>query len=135
MGSWLVTWEAVGDSVKSGNMVAAILNYRLSGETVRSIIELLYVNSRLDLSGRVAYAKNKKGVLPYPAQFHTLDGVPWDGRITCGYQPYLYARLVDDLHVEVDEDGEEKLIWKERPIPRSIEKLRKMMKGREAPDL
>jgi len=115
MTAWLITWKAVGNWVKIENKIAAILNCRLSGETVRKIVELLYINSG-DLSTRLSYAKNKKSS-HYHAEFHTLDGVPWDGRITCGYQPCLYARLVDDLHVQVGENGEETLIWKERSTP------------------
>lgn len=122
MGSWLITWEWVGDWHKTeNNKIAAILNYRLSGQTVRKIVELLYVN-RYSLSERVAYAKNNKNIL-HPAQFHTLGGAPWYDRITCGYQPSLYARLVDDLHVEVDENGEEKLTWEERPIPEHLRSI------------
>ena len=114
MSAWLITWEQVGDWHKNeNNKIAAILNYRLSGETVRKIVELLYVN-RYSLSTRLDYAKNKRNI-PHPAQFHTLGGVPWAERITCGYQPCLYARIVDDLCVQIDENGEEKLIWKERP--------------------
>ncbi len=110
MSAWLITWESVGDWVKVENKIAAILNYRLSGKTAHEIVELLYVNT-LDLSTRVAYAKNKKNIYHH-AESHTLGN-----RITCGYQPCLYARLVDDLHVQVDENGEETLNWKERPTP------------------
>ena len=136
MGAWLITWEWVGDydevaeRAKAENKVAAILNYRFSGERVREIAEILYVSNYSDLSVRVAYAKNKKNY-PYHAQFHTLGGVSWTGRITCGYQPCLYARLVDDIRVHIDENGNQTLTWKERPIP---EHLQKMLKdGRTKP--
>jgi len=129
MGSWLITWEAEGDWVKIENKVAAILNYRLEGDSVREIVELLYVN-RYSLSARLAYAKNKKNI-PRPAQFYTLGGVPWTGRITCGYQPCLYARLVDDIRVQTDDNGEEVLTWKERPIPEHLQKMLK--EGRRLP--
>ena len=117
MNAWLITWEMVGDwiKIKNENKVAAILNYRLSGEKVREIVELLYVNS-YSLSTRLAYAKNKKSI-HHRAEFHTLGRAPWTSRITCGYQPCLYARLVDDLSVQVDENGDETLSWKERPKP------------------
>jgi len=41
--------------------------------------------------------------------------LPWSGEITCGHNPYLRARLVDDLTVERHEDGKEEVKWKERP--------------------
>jgi len=121
MAAWLITWEWVGDWAKVENKIAAILSHRLSGETVREIVELLYINS-CELNVRVSYAKNKKNI-PYHAQFHTLNGVPWTGRITCGYQPCLYARLVDDLRVQIDENGKQMLTWKERPIPKHIRSI------------
>ena len=104
----------MGDHAKVYDPIVAILNYRLSGKRVREIIELIYVNECSSLGERLAYAKNKKDN-PYPAQFEGN----FEGRITCGHNPFLYARLVDDLRVEVDENGEEKLKWKERTrLPR-----------------
>jgi hypothetical protein len=53
----------------------------------------------------------------YPAQFGILNNVPWGGEITCGHNPWLLARLVDDLTVEADADGKERATSKERPKP------------------
>jgi hypothetical protein len=50
---------------------------------------------------------------PYPAQFATIGGIPWHGEVTCGHNPFLRARLVDNLLI--DDQGEPK--WEERPIP------------------
>lgn len=116
MVAWLITWEWVGEHAKVENKVAAILNYRIKGETVRDLVELLYVNNQYSLSERAAYAKNKKNN-PYPAQFDTLGGVPWTERIFCGHNPYLYGRHVDGLRIHVNENDEETLIWSERPKP------------------
>jgi hypothetical protein len=95
--------------------IAAILNSRLSGKRVREIVELLYVNSQYSLSERLRYANGKK-FNPYPAQFGTLERVPWEGQIICGHNPYLYARRIDDCRV-VGEGVEETLTWKEIPKP------------------
>lgn len=54
---------------------------------------------------------------PYPAQFGMLNNVLWGGEITCGHNPWLLARLVDELTVEADADGKERATWKERPKP------------------
>jgi hypothetical protein len=126
--AWLITWEWIGDHAKVENKIAAILNYRLQDDTVRGIMERIYINNYTSLSERVAYAKSKKNH-PYPAQVHKSEGVPWSGRIYCGRNPYLYARLVDDLHVEVDKSGEEQLIWQERPVPKWDPKIIEMYKG------
>ena len=108
--AWLITWEWIGEHAKVENKIATILNYRLAEDTVREIMERIYINNYTSLRERVAYARNKK-THPYPAQVYR------GGRIHCGRNPHLYARLVDDLHVSVDKDGEESLIWKERPRP------------------
>jgi len=150
MGAWLITWEWLADYAKFeneatvilksrfpdetvreiiellyvNNNVAAILNYRLSGYTVREFVERLYINNYGSLSQRVAYAKNKKNN-PYPAQPHSINGVPWLDRIICGHNPELYARLVDDIRVHIDENGKEVLTWKERPMPEHLQKMLK----------
>jgi len=115
--AWLITWEWIGYHARVENKIAAILNYRLAEDTVREIIERIYINDYTSLRERVAYARNKKNH-PYPAQNDRVNGVPWAGRMYCGRNPYLYARIVDDLCVSVDENGEEKLTWKERPKPK-----------------
>jgi hypothetical protein len=56
---------------------------------------------------------------PYPPVFDALDGSRGVGRITCGHNPYLYARLVDHLRVETGPDGLERPSWSERPRPQS----------------
>ena len=102
--------------MKPQHAVAAVLNYRRSSETVRQIVEILYVNAQYSLAERIAWAGKKFN--PYPAEFSELERRVWEGEITCGLNPWLWARLVDDLHVEIDEDGRERLLWTERPRPR-----------------
>jgi hypothetical protein len=114
--AWLITWEWSGDHAKVEDNIAAILNSRLSGKHVRDIVELLYVNSQYGPSERLSYATGKK-FNPYSAEFGTLEGVPFEGEIICGHNPYLHARSVDDCHV-VGKDGDEKLTWKEIPKPK-----------------
>ena len=116
--AWLITWEWIGDHAKVENKIVAILNYRRSGEYVRKITELLYANNCFSLRERVAYARNKRNN-PYPAQIYSGE------RIHCGHNPYLYARLVDDLCVNIDENGEESITWKDRPIPKHIQEMLK----------
>ena len=113
--AWLITWEWAGEHAKKNWKVVAILNYRLSGNTVRAYVERLYVNSEYTLSEKVADAKNSKNN-PYPAQFDRINGVPWMGRITCGHNPFLYARLVKNIRVEIGTNGEEHLEWEEIPF-------------------
>jgi hypothetical protein len=117
MKAWLVTWECCGDHAKRTEPVAAILSPHLGGDRVREIVEFIYVSAEYSISERMAYAKDKKNN-PYPAGFGASpEGVPWTGEVYCGHNPYLYARLVDDLTVEVSADGDEKPLWKERGYP------------------
>lgn len=119
---WLVTWEWIGDHAKRDDKVAAILNPRFSAERVRELVELLYLTQNSTLSERMNWARDKH-LNPYPAQFHTLDGVPWQGQIHCGHNPFLFARLVDDLAVERDAEGNERATWRERPKPDIVRRL------------
>ena len=116
MGAWLVTWEGTGDHAKVENKIVTVLNYRRSPVNVRMIVEQLYADRVYNLSELLEYAKKKKNC-PYPAKFYVMKGGgAWSSRITCGHNPYLYARLVDDLRVTEDEGGKESLSWKERPV-------------------
>jgi hypothetical protein len=113
MKAWLVTWEWVGDHAKREKKVAAVLNPRLGGARVRELVEFLYATENYTTGELMALAKGGKN--PYPAIFGTLNGAPWEGQIHCGHNPFLFARLVDDLKVERDEHGMETPLWKERP--------------------
>jgi hypothetical protein len=114
--AWLVTWEWAGDHAKPADKVVAIFNPHFGGGRVRELVEILYMQSMASLSERVSWALDRSRN-PYPAQFGRLDNVPWGGEITCGHNPWLLARLVDDLTVEADADGKEHATWKERPKP------------------
>jgi GNAT superfamily N-acetyltransferase len=123
MKAWLVTWKWFGEHAKRDDVVAAIFDPRFSGERVRQFVEFLYLTENSTLSERMSWARDKKRN-PYPARFMTLDGVPWHGEVHCGHNPFLFARLVDDLTVERVEGGKEKATWKERPKPDIMWNLR-----------
>ena len=114
--AWLVTWEWAGDHAKRADKVAAILSPRLGGEHVRELVEFLYILDTASLSEKLSWAVSRDRN-PYPAKFGTLNGVTWEGEILCGHNPWLLARLVDDLIVERDQEGKERATWKERPKP------------------
>jgi hypothetical protein len=117
--AWLVTWEWCGDHAKGQQKVAAILNPRFSGRRVREFVEALYINDAdtFTLSERLALALDRSKN-PYQAQFGRIDGVPWEGRIYCGHNPFLFARLVDGLILERDEHHQEKARWQDCPKPK-----------------
>jgi hypothetical protein len=112
--SWLVTRHWIADYPKSE--VAAIFSGRLGGSRVKEFVELLGVTSYYTLSEQAALQWSGHGQAPYPAKFgQTTAGHPWDGEILCGDDPYLHARVVNDLIVERGADGKEVATWKERP--------------------
>jgi hypothetical protein len=117
--AWLVTRHWVAKHPKQE--VAAIFSPRLGGGRVREFVELIYLTSGyFTLSEQLAIAWPRHGRIPYPARFgQTSDRQPWEGEVLCGNDPFLRARLVDDLIVERDADGNENVTWKERSRPSS----------------
>ena len=116
MMAWLITWNWSGNHEQLENPIAAILDYRLPAEEVREIVELLFLNRYASLSERLAYARDRKNN-PYPAEFETIDGIPVNTGMTCGHNPWLYARIVDNIILNIAIDGKESLSWKERERP------------------
>ena len=125
MVAWIVTMEP------GEHEVITILNYRLSGKRVGKIIEQLYVDQRMDLGSRLAYAKT--GQTRCPAKYALVDEVPYGEELWCGSgDRFFWARKVDDLKVIVDKAGNEKLVWKERKRP-DLSKIRELF-GTPVPD-
>jgi len=88
--AWLVTWE--GTSGIPGDPVAAILNYRLSANSVKDFVELLYASLTYSSREKLLLAKDPKKN-PYPATMTLFQ------HIHCGDNPLLHARLVSGLMV------------------------------------
>lgn len=120
MAHWLVTWEAAGGraAAEVEEPIAAIFNGRWGSRRVAEIVELLYASRSYSPIDWYQWARTGKN--PYPAQFGiTTDGHPWDGEITCGHNPHLYARLVDDLRFDETAGQRPTARWKERERPKS----------------
>lgn len=110
MKAWLITWEWIGDAAAVADEVAAILNPRWSIDRVACIVEFLYSKRHSTASEMAAYAGHPVRN-PYRAERHFSSG------ITCGHNPSLHARIVDNLQVsENAETGIETITWTELPI-------------------
>jgi hypothetical protein len=111
MKDWLVTWVWCGEHAKREDPFAAILNPRFSSKKICEIIEFMYRLAEYSLSDQANYVRNGQ-----PNNHATIDRT-LDGRvhIHCGNNPFLRARLVDDLIVERDAEGKEIVSCKERP--------------------
>lgn len=116
---WLIRWDSAKSNNEISSTIAAILNHRLSGMSVKKITELLYVNKYYSLTERLSYAKNKQKFNSYPASFDDINGVPWNGRIVCGNDPFLVAEIVDDFVVIKNESGLDTATWRTRKKPNS----------------
>jgi len=105
---WLVTWEGTSPPAKR---IVAVLDGRLGADDVRRTVEALYATHAYSEAELVAFSKSGKN--PYPAHSGDIGGIPWVGQIVCGHNPYLVARLVDELKT----DASGVVTWKERPVP------------------
>ena len=112
--AWLVTWESTAELDR--DRVAAVFRPQLSAEVVRRMVEMLYATSEYSPGEQIRWALKPKEN-PYSATFAFIDGVRWRGQIHCGHNPFLYARLVDELRAEPQDDGTEQTVWVERPRP------------------
>lgn len=101
---WLVTWVRADGRIDSDEEIVSILSARLGVKTVAEYVERLYVDT-LFLSSRLSIARNPKGN-PHPARIER-------GKIDCGHNPILMARLVKEVEVREDEDGNERLSYSE----------------------
>ena len=114
--AWLGTWEGTQED---GKRVAFILNYRLGGEAIREFVERLYVSTVYGPIDQLSYAKNRRKT-PYPAAFGQIQSKDgkyhrWGGQISCGHNPFILARLVNNLHIIKNDEQNHELVWEERP--------------------
>jgi hypothetical protein len=83
---------------------------------VAELVELIYEMATTNAGGliRCLYRPNNK---PYRAERGVIiNGVPHGDRITCGHNPWLYARIVSELEfLEDAEQGIEIARWREPP--------------------
>ena len=108
MKAWLITWEWANDAAAVADRVVGILNFRWGDGRVADIVEFLYSNSNASVDELAYYAK-KRSNNPYRADIR-------HGRILCGHNPFLYARVVSDLKIDITDDGRETISWKEPPV-------------------
>ena len=109
-----MTWEHEGDHALPERKIAAVLKPQLSGQRVRELVEFLYASLEYRPFEQLEITLGLKSN-PYPAIFGSLQGLPWEGEVTCGHNPFLFTRLVDDLIISAGG----KSTWQERPRPRN----------------
>ena len=125
--AWLITWEWSGHHAEQQDKVVEILDPRISPERVREIVELIY-HREASLNEKVSWRLRKREQV-YPAEFTRIEGVKWTGEIICGHNPWLRARLVDNLVIETDTQGKEIASWKDRHTPREMREIIRHIHG------
>jgi len=118
--AWLVTWEGTKFiSNDQSNKIVNIFDSRTPTQRIKDFIEDHYMACHYSLFERATYSSNRKRN-PYPAESGRINGVPWSGQFTCGHNPFLVARLVNNLVVVKNEKGKEIMCWEEisKPKPR-----------------
>jgi len=108
MKAWLITWEWANDAAAVADRVVGVLNPRWRDGRVADIVEFLYSNTNAYVYELTSYAKRRSNN-PYQADIR-------NGRIHCGHNPFLYARVVSDLRIDITDDGIETISWKEPPV-------------------
>lgn len=93
MKAWLITWEWMGEDSAVTDPIACVLPPQWSLQRVGRALQLLYAVNTYTLTELAAFAK-RPGRNPYKAEY--------SGRqITCGHNPFLVARVVSDLEIDV----------------------------------
>ena len=107
MKAWLVRWSWIGDHAAVANPIVTILSARTGFRDVQKYVERRYIEASASLDEKLSYALYNNPQQPaYPAQLE-------QGRVHCGDNPFLEARVVDELRVVEDADGNEVLNWTE----------------------
>ena len=111
--AWLIGWEASTQKRLSqikGPRIVAFLDGRKSEAIIRKIMFGIYVSSQgLTLEEKFSYGLENEGkrILQKIEEFDL-------GRVRCGLDPWVVARLVTDLEVEKLEDGSTMIRWNQR---------------------
>lgn len=113
--AWLVMWDGTSvDKWAQEKRIVAVFDARTSPEKIRSFMEEYYKTDKYSLEEKVRFSSNpKKKQNPYPAEFQRVGDGNFLKSITCGHNPFLNARIVEQLIVSHGTDTRT-LHWIER---------------------
>lgn len=110
MKSWVVEWDWTGDYAAIADKVVGFFDARKSVKNVTEIVEFLYMQSVSNLTELFEYSRNRKKA-PYRAE------VDFNGHISCGRNPSLYAQIIENIKIVKDPDtGIETISWTTLPL-------------------
>jgi hypothetical protein len=127
--AWLVQWEWATEAARVNKPLIAVVPSRTGHRRVARFVELVYAGASYDPAELLDYTVNPR-VNPYHAQYPRRlpapDGrgnVPWHVAVVCGHNPYVTARLVQNLRAIEDEHGGSVLAWNEIEPPEWAQRL------------
>lgn len=112
--AWVIFWESIGEHkrINEDEKVVAILNCRFSGERIRFLVQQIYTTLWATQSEKVSFI-NDPECNPFRAQFGHRGSIPCQNIVRAGHNPFLCARLVQNLRVIDLGNGKEKVEWDE----------------------
>jgi hypothetical protein len=115
--AWVVQWEWATEVARVEKPLIAVLPGRTNHKWVAKFVELVYAGAMYEPDELVAWTANPRAN-PYRAQFPrrlpSPDGhgnVTWPVAVVCGHNPYVAAKLVENLRAVPAEDGTSTLQW------------------------
>jgi len=111
--AWIIKWSSMRSNTED-NKVIGILNSRKTTQYVQDLVRQLYISVKYTPLDMINMRKN-----PPPILFaDSTNGIRWHYRFSCGGDdPFLEARIVQNLRLVQGKNGEEKLEWDELTRP------------------
>lgn len=118
--AWIITWRD-DRQLPFKDEVAAFCNSRMSEKRVGEIMQRIFNDRNCNFSEKLDIAAGRNDALQDYCGVHygDLNGVKWTGALFCGISvnPYLYARIVTNIVIQVDDGGNEVPQWIEPSNP------------------
>lgn len=117
MNAWLITWQWFGNHAKVDDPLVTVFSARKPAKSIAEFVETLYLMTSCTAEG-LAYFLNRANKIPYKAvEGEIINGIPHGDRIRCGHNPWIYARKVSKLTIEINKGkGTEIISWQEPPV-------------------
>ncbi len=98
----------MGDHAAVEEPLIAVLSGRLSYKRVADFVKWTWASAKLTPEEWFDGIRNRK--LAYEPHPGVIGTAQWQGEMTCGHNPFVWARLVRNARVEVSGD-ERSLVW------------------------
>ena len=98
MNAWLITWEGTDRRITEANKIVGVLSARTSDSDIEKIIDFIYHRTVFGVGDLIHYTNKRKA-----RQARSKALCSTGGRIFYGSDPLLFARIVKELQVKVDQ--------------------------------